>query len=341
MVEKGRSSGSEVAADDKLMDGGSSTAFDEPKEKYPGRIREVVIGATRAEGGTRSKRLIVGGSNGLPFHGFESEMPHRPLIAMDVLDTMRVIPEHLVHSIGPAVREPVEWAKKVEADWGADVCVLKLQSANPEEENRPVDDCVALVEDVLRSVSLPLMVYGCGFEEKDAKVMEAVSNAGKGERLFLGLAEEKAYKSIAAASMANGHGVVAFSNLDINLAKQMNILLLDFGVKPENIIMDPLMAALGMGLEYSYSVIERLRLGALLGDSVLQMPMLCDCSCAWAVPEALEEVPERGTAELRGVYWETTTAYAAAIAGADLVIVRHPQALSKLRAAFADLGGSA
>jgi len=315
--------------------------FDAPKEKYPGRIREVVIGATKDQGGTRSKSLKVGGSNGLQFHKFESEMPHRPLVVMDVVDTMRVVPEQLLSSIGPVVKEPVEWAKACERDWGADICVVKLQSANPEEENRSVAECETLVKDVLKSVSIPIMVYGCGFEEKDAKVIEAVSNVSKGERIFLGLAEEKAYKSIAAASMANAHGIVAFSNLDINLAKQMNILLMDFGVKPENIIMDPLMAALGMGLEYSYSVIERLRLGALLGDPVLQMPLVCDCSCAWAAPEALEENPERGKRELRGIYWETMTAYAAVVAGADLVVMRHPQAVAKLRAALADLGGVA
>ena len=301
----------------------------------------MAIGATRAEGGTRAQRLIVGGESGLPFHGFESEIPHPPVVAMDVLDTMRAVPEELLHSIGSVVKEPVEWAKRCETDWGADVVVLKLQSANPEEENRSAEDCEALVKEVIRSISLPLMVYGCGFEEKDAKVLEAVSNTGKGERLFLGLAEEKAFKSIAAASMANGHGIVAFSNLDVNLAKQMNILLLDFGVRPENVIMDPLMAALGMGLEYSYSVIERLRLGALLGDQVLQMPIICDCSCAWAVPDALEENPSRGKPELRGIYWETITAHAAAIAGADIVIMRHPQAAARLRSAFADLGGGA
>ena len=301
----------------------------------------MAIGATRAEGGTRAQRLIVGGESGLPFHGFESEIPHPPVVAMDVLDTMRAVPEELLHSIGSVVKEPVEWAKRCETDWGADVVVLKLQSANPEEENRSAEDCEALVKEVIRSISLPLMVYGCGFEEKDAKVLEAVSNTGKGERLFLGLAEEKAFRSIAAASMANGHGIVAFSNLDVNLAKQMNILLLDFGVRPENVIMDPLMAALGMGLEYSYSVIERLRLGALLGDQVLQMPIICDCSCAWAVPDALEENPSRGKPELRGIYWETITAHAAVIAGADIVIMRHPQAAARLRFAFADLAGGA
>jgi len=316
-------------------------AFEAPKEKYPGKIREVVLGATKEQGGTRRATLVAGGSNGLPFHRFESEVPHRPLIVMDVVDTMRVVPEQLLQSIGPVVKEPVEWAKKADKEWGADACVLKLWSANPEEENRSVDDCVALVTEVLRSTSIPLLVYGCGSEEKDAKLMEAVSNAGKGERLFLGLAEEKAFKSLAAASMSNGHGIVAFSNLDINLAKQMNILLLDFGVKPENILMDPLMAALGMGLEYSYSVIERLRQAALLGDPVLQIPIICDCSCAWAAPEALEENPDRGKPELRGIYWETMTAYAALVAGADVVIMRHPQAVTKLKSALSDMGGGA
>ena len=314
-------------------------AFEVPKEKFPGRIKEVSIGATREQGGTRSVRLTLGGSNGLPFHRFESEMPHRPIVAMDVVDTVRVVPDELIESMGPAVKDPVQWAKKCEAEWGAEVLLLRLISANPDEENRPVEDCVDLVQKVLKSVSLPLIVYGCGSEEKDAKLMEAISNASKGERLFLGQAEEKAYKSIAAAAMANGHGVVAFSNLDINLAKQMNILLLDFGVKPENIIMDPLMAALGMGLEYSYSVIERLRQSALSGDPVLQMPMLCDSSCAWTVPDAVEESPDKGRPELRGQNWEKITAYSALVAGADMVVMRHPKAVADLKDALADLMG--
>ncbi len=312
-----------------------------PKEKFAGRIHEVAIGATKDQGGTRASRIVVGGSNGLPFHSFESDAPHSPAIAMDVIDTARAVPEQLLDSIGPVVKDPVSWARKCERDWNADLLVLKLQSANPEEENRSVADCESLVTEVLRSVSLPVIVYGCGFEEKDAKVMEAVSNAAKGERLFLGQAEEKAYKSIAAAAMANGHGIVAFSNLDINLAKQMNILLLDFGVKPENILMDPLLAPLGMGLEYSYSVMERLRLGALAGDPVLQMPMICDCTCAWTVPEALEEDPAKGKRDLRGVRWETLTAYPAIVAGADVLVMRHPDAVAAMKEGLADLKGVA
>lgn len=314
--------------------------FDGAKESFPGRIKEVTIGATSEQGGTRGKRVAVGGSNGLPFHRWETEMPHGPALAMDVVDTERMIPDVLRGTLGDLTKQPVEWARKC-AEWGADMLVLKLASATPEEENRPVEECEALVKEVLRSVPLPLLVYGCGSEEKDAKLMEAVSNAGKGERLFLGLAEEKAYKSITAAAMANGHGVVAFSNLDINLAKQINILLMDFGMKPENILMDPLMAALGMGLEYSYSVVERLRTGALVGDPVLQVPIICDCSCAWAVPEVLEEAPEKGPQVPRGVQWESITAEAALVAGADIVILRHPDTLARVRAMAAELRGGA
>lgn len=313
--------------------------FEVPKEKFGGRIKEVAIGATKEDGGTRRAKLIAGGSNGLPFHRFEGEPGRMPLIAMDVVDTMRMVPEELQEAMGPALADPAEWAKRCEGEWGADMCVLKLASANPEEEDRPAEELEAMVSKVLQSTGLPLAVYGCGFEEKDAKVMEKVSNVAKGERLFLGLAEEKAFKSIAAASMANGHGIVAFSNLDINLAKQMNILLLDFGMKPENILMDPLMAPLGMGLEYSYSNIERLRLGALSGDPVLQMPMICDCSCAWNVPEALEANPEHGDAKMRGIYWETITALAASVAGAGIVIMRHPEAVKMLRDALKSLAG--
>ncbi len=314
--------------------------FDGAKESFPGRIKEVAVGAAAEHGGTRGKRVVVGGSNGLPFHRWEGEAPNGPAVAMDVVDTERMVPDVLHGTLGALAREPVEWAKACEG-WGADMLVLKLASANPEEENRPVEQCEALVKEVLKSVRLPLLVYGCGSEEKDAKLMEAVSNSGRGERLFLGLAEEKAYKSLAAAAMANGHGVVAFSNLDINLAKQINILLMDFGMKPENILMDPLMAPLGMGLEYSYSVIERLRTGALVGDPVLQVPIICDCSCAWTVPEVLEEAPQKGPQLPRGVHWESVTAEAALVAGADVVILRHPDTVARVKAAVAELRGGA
>ena len=137
--------------------------------------------------------------------------------------------------------------------------MLEAPLLDPEGKDAPAEDAVATVLSVLTAVDLPLMVYGGGNTEKDANAMELVSNACAGERVLLGHAEENAYKSISAAATANGHALIAYSNLDVNLAKQMNILLADFGTKLENVVMDPLMAALGVGLEYSYSVNERIR----------------------------------------------------------------------------------
>lgn len=295
------------------------------------------MGATPADGGTRDRRLVIGGAKGLAFHAFEAEQPHPPIIIMEVLDDPSDLPPVVRKAIGPHADDPAGWAKACQMEWGADACCLKLVSANPEGKDRPVEACVEAFEAVRKSISLPLFVYGCGQEAKDAKLMEAVSNAGAGERLALGLAGEEGYKSIAAASMANGHAVVGFSNLDVNLAKQMVILLTDFGVHPQNLLLDPLQAALGMGLEYTYSVIERLRLGALQGDPMLQVPLVCDCTCAWTAREAFEENPALGETEARGVLWETLTALSAILAGADAVIVRHPSAVTRLREAIADL----
>jgi acetyl-CoA decarbonylase/synthase complex subunit delta len=157
--------------------------------------------------------------------------------------------------------------------------------------------------------------------------MEAVSNAAAGERLALGLAEEDAYKSISVAAMANNHALIAFSNLDINLAKQMNILLTDFDVKLEDIVMDPLWAGLGYGLEYSYSVIERIRIAALMGDKTLQVPIICDSGVSWKYREATMEDPTLGDPVKRGPFWETTAAVAALSAGADMLIMKHPESV--------------
>jgi acetyl-CoA decarbonylase/synthase complex subunit delta len=214
---------------------------------------------------------------------------------------------------------------------------LKLVGTNPEEQDRSPEEAGKTVREVLDAVSVPLIIYGSGNEEKDAKVMEVVSNEAKGERCLLGLAEEAAFKSISVAAMANNHAIVAFSNLDINLAKQMNILLTDFGVKLQDVIMDPLMAGTGYGLEYSYSVMERIRLAALMGDNMLQVPMVCDVSTSWKARESQIEAPELGDPTKRGPTWEAMTAMGALMAGADLLIFRHPETMKILRDTLAEL----
>ncbi|UCD92638.1 MAG: acetyl-CoA decarbonylase/synthase complex subunit delta [Methanobacteriota archaeon] len=315
-------------------------AIEIPKEKWTGRIGEVVIGATSDEGGTRKKKIVLGGENALPFLDFEGELPHPPIIGMEVLDVVREdYPQVALDPIQDVKDDPAKWAKNCEEEFGADLICLKLISTNPEEEDRSSEEAANTVKEVLGAVGVPLFIYGSGNEEKDAKTMELCSDAAKGERCFLGLAEEDAYKSISVASMANGHGVVAFSNLDINLAKQMSILLTDFGVKKENIIADPLMAALGYGLEYSYSVIERVKLAALMGDAMLQNPILCETTRVYNARESFKEDPALGDPKKRVVFWEATTGTSALMAGADMLIMRHPEAVGMVRNAINQLLG--
>jgi acetyl-CoA decarbonylase/synthase complex subunit delta len=321
-----------------ILSGSDVMAVEIPKEKWSGKIGELVIGATAAEGGTRSKKIIVGGSTTLPFLFFEGEHPNPPALAMEVIDVVpEDYPELVKNAIGDAINSPAAWAKKCVDEFGADLICLKLLGTNPEEQDRSPEEAGKTVREVLDAVSVPLIIVGSGNEEKDAKVMEVVSNEAKGERCLLGNAEEAAFKSLAVAAMANGHGIVAFSNLDINLAKQMNILLTDFGVKLEDVIMDPLVAGLGYGLEYSYSVMERIRLAALMGDKVLQVPMVCDVSVAWKAREAKIENPEWGDPAQRGPTWEAMTATGALMSGADLLVFRHPETLKIIRNTITEL----
>ena len=310
-----------------------------PKEKWTGKIGSVTLGATQEKGGTRSKPLLVGGEGGMPFLSYESLMHNRPLIAGEVIDKPTDLQPQVLEELGESAKDPVAWAKRWVEENHADLVCLKLHSTNPEEENRSPEEAARTVRAILDAVTVPLIVYGSGHEEKDAKVMEAVSNIGPKERLLLGHAEESAYKSISAAAMSNDQAIISFSNLDINLAKQINILLTDFGVKKEQIVTDPLMASLGMGLEYTYSVMERIRLAALMGDGMLQVPLLCDTTSAWKAKEATEEIDDHDGLKERAIWWEATTGLAALLAGADILIVRSPSAAKILRAGIDELLG--
>jgi acetyl-CoA decarbonylase/synthase complex subunit delta len=220
--------------------------------------------------------------------------------------------------------DPVAWAKAAEVEWGADLVCLKMSGANPDGEDCSVDDTAALAQEILGAVGVPIMLYGCGDESKDAAIMSALGDSIRNEGVVIGVAENDKYKSMAAAAIAYNAYMVAFSNLDINLAKQLNILLLEYDFPPERIIMDPLQGALGYGVEYSFSVIERIRLAALAGDKTIQMPMVCDASIGGNYRESYEPTEGWGDAGTRGILWEGITAMSSLTAGADLVIVRAP-----------------
>ncbi|HMK91759.1 MAG TPA: acetyl-CoA decarbonylase/synthase complex subunit delta, partial [Thermoleophilia bacterium] len=299
------------------------TPVDVPVEKWQGAVREVTLGASDG-GGTRAATVTVGGESTLPFLGFDGSLPHRPVIAVEVADAYPDDWSPALHAAwGDALQDPGAWAAAGVAA-GAELVALKLRGAHPERGDAGPDACVAATKAVLDAVGVPLLVYGPGVADKDNEVLVAVAEATKGERLVLANCEEKNYRTIVAAALGNGHLVAAFSPIDVNLAKQLNILISDMGLPLDRVLMDPNTGALGYGIEYTYSVMERLRLAALMGDAMTQQPMICNLGEeAWRQKEArtAEGVPEAwGELGARGVVWETTTAGTLLHAGADIVV---------------------
>jgi len=312
-----------------------------PTEKWTGKVREVTLGASADQGGTRSKTVTVGGESTLPFLTFEGEMPNLPAVALEVQDRY---PDDwspvLLDFWGDALKDPAAWSKRAE-EAGADAIALKLQSAHPENDNTDAAHAAEVTKSVLAATGLPLIVYGPGQPEKDNEVLVAVADASKGERVAIGNCEEKNYRTIVAAALANDHLVVAKTPIDVNLAKQLNILISDMRLDLERILMDPTTGALGYGLEYSYSVMERLRIAALTGDSMTQQPMICTVGEeAWRTKESKvnEGVPAGwGDWEKRSLNWEALTATSLLQSGANIVVLRHPESVKRVKETIASL----
>jgi acetyl-CoA decarbonylase/synthase complex subunit delta len=219
---------------------------------------------------------------------------------------------------------------------------LRLIGTHPDQQNKSAEEAAKVAAEVAGAIDIPLMILGSGHAEKDTQVLQAVAAATRGKNCAIGKAVEENYKTIAAAAMANDHKLIAMSQLDVNLAKQLNILLTQMGFDKERIIMDPMSSALGYGLEYTYSVMERIRLAALLqNDPMMQTPIVCDIGAnVWKVKETMAadaEVPEWGGLQDRALAWESVTASAMLTAGADMLIMRHPGAAAKVKELIAEL----
>ncbi len=311
-------------------------------EKWASKVNEVIIGATEKEGGTRSSLIKVGGATTLPFLHFEGAIPNPPAIAMEVWDMEPPDwPAVLKEPFGDVLGDPAEWARKCTKEYGADFLCLRLAATHPDTKNSSPQEASATVKKVLGAVSVPLMIIGSNQAEKDTEVIPAVSEAARGENCLIGIAVEANYKTITAACQSDGHSIIAESPIDINLAKQLNILISDMGFPPEKIIMHPATGALGYGLEYTYSIMERTRLAALQGDRMMSMPMVNFVGQeVWRVKEAKTseaEVPEWGPIASRGPLWEITTAVSYLQSGADILVMCHPEAIESVRKTIGDL----
>lgn len=309
-----------------------------PIDAYPGAVRIVTLGATPADGGTRTRTLTVGGQKAMPFLHFDAPMPNPPALAIEIVDRRPTDwSPILLATWGEAVESPAQWAKAAEAA-GAQAIQLSLSPTDAGGQPNTPAKAVAAVKAVLGATGLPVLVFGPGQAELDNDLLVAVAEATKGERLALGICEDKNYRTIVAGAMANGHLVTARAPMDVNLSKQLNILIHDMGLPLDRILMDPTTGALGYGIEYTYSVMERLRLAALQGDGMCQLPLINTVGYeAWRAKEskAAEGVPEAwGKLEDRGITWETLTASTLLEAGADILVMRHPTAVVQVQQAI-------
>ncbi|NTW59604.1 MAG: acetyl-CoA decarbonylase/synthase complex subunit delta [Nitrospirae bacterium] len=308
-----------------------------PKESYSGKIYNVQLGSG-------AKAVTIGGANALPFLAFEGTFPNKPAVALEVTDIAPDDwPETVKKAVAGSASNPVQWAKFCQQS-GADVVALRLIGTHPDQQNKSADEAAKIAAEVAAAIDIPLIILGSGHAENDTQVLQAAAAATRGKNCTIGKAVEENYKTIAAAAMANDHKLIAMSQLDVNLAKQLNILLTQMGFDKERIIMDPMSSALGYGLEYTYSVMERIRQAALLqNDPMMQTPVVCDIGAnVWKVKETMApdaEVPEWGSLEDRALAWEAVTASAMITAGADMLIMRHPGAAAKAKEFIAELMG--
>jgi len=311
-------------------------------QNWPGKVYELEIGADSQQGGTRDKVIRVGGQNCMPFLHFEGEMPNAPRLAIEILDIKpQEYPQELVKAFGVALNNPVDWAKKCVQDYGFDFLCLRFIGAHPDWGDKSSQECARIVEKVLKSVKAPLIIVGCGDPEKDQDLLFEVSSAAQGENCLIGMALENNYKSVVASCISNGHSLIAETPIDINLCKQLNILISDMGFPVEKIVIHHATASLGYGLEYTYSIMERTRLAALQGDKLLSQPMISFVGWeVWKTKEAKaseEEMPEWGELSKRGVFWEVVTSIAYLQAGADILVLNHPSSVIRLQDIIKDL----
>ncbi len=310
--------------------------FEIPVEKSSGKIMEVTIGATSDQGGTRSNTITIGGGTALPFLFFEGEHPNRPALAMEVFDKVpSKYPEPLLEYYRDVIDRPADMAKKCVEQYGAELISVRLDGTHPEKGDRSAEEAADVVRQVLQSVKVPLIITGHSHYEKINEVMKKVCEAASGENCLINYVETDNYKTIAAACMAYNHNIVAQSPIDVNMAKQLNILLSDMNFPREKIVIDPLTGALGYGLEYTYSIMERIRNEGLGGDPMLAFPMLINPGFESSrvkearVPES--DYPDWGNAELRNAYWETATAMSLLSAGSELIVMYHPKAMEAVK----------
>ena len=308
------------------------TQFAPPVETYPGKIVEVKLGATKGEGGSRGRSIVIGGETSPAFYTFERPVVHPPIITLDVFDMALPLSKAVKMHVKDVIGDPAAWAKLAVEKFGADMVTVHLISIDPLLKDATPKDAVKTVEEILQAVDVPLVIGGCGDPVKDTAVFAEITETFAGERFLISsLTQDMDVERCAKFVKKNGHAALSFTPMDLNLARELNRRLYDH-LDKEDIIMDLTTAALGYGLDYAFTNMERARLAGLMGDGELAHPMSSGTTNAWAAREAwLKMAPEWEPRELRGPLWEVTTALTLLLAGVDLFMMMHPAAVKTLK----------
>jgi acetyl-CoA decarbonylase/synthase complex subunit delta len=294
-----------------------------PVETYSGKVAEVVIGKG-------DKALTIGGESVLPFHSFEGVIANPPRLALEIQDSKpEGWPDWLMEPYKDVLSDPVAWAKKCQG-YGAELVFIRLAGTDPAGANLAADKAAAIVKEVVSAITSPVIVYGCGDETKDIEVLTKVAEVCSGEGLLLGPVVKENYDPISKAAAQHGHCIVAQTPLDINLEKELNVRLLK-SLPREKIVIDPLSSALGYGMEYSFTIMERTKhIGIMFGDNTMQMPIISDLGGeAWKTKQAKAN-------KKQGLLWESVTALSLLLAGANILVMRHPETCKLMREAIED-----
>jgi acetyl-CoA decarbonylase/synthase complex subunit delta len=293
--------------------------YKEPIEAYTGVVREITIGKGK-------KSLKIGGENMLPLHFFDQGSNPNPIkFALEVLDMKpEDWPKHAVEPFQDVISDPVKWAKKCQ-DFGVDAVSLFLVSTDPAVKDAPADKAAALAKEVAEAIDVPLIIYGSGDENKDAEVLPKVAEVCEGMNLLIGPALKENYEVVGKAILDHGHTAIAQSPLDINLLKELNVKLSKF-FPPDRIVIDPLSSALGYGMEYSFSLIERVKqIGVITKDNMTMMPIIANLGAeCWKTKQAKENKEQ-------GLLWEGITALSLLLAGANILVLRNPETLKLVK----------
>ncbi len=311
-------------------------SFTPKTQPYNGKINAVTLG-------TGDQAIVIGGQNVLPFYTFDAPIEHAPKIGVEVSDLAGEWTAPEIRAFYEGCVTMADYAKKAETMPGADFICLHFESADPNGANRSVEECVADAKAVAEAVSKPIAVMGCKNIEKDGELFSKIAEALQGKNILVLSARSEDYKTVGASvALAYGQKVGAETADDINLAKQLNIMLKGLTVPSGSIVMNVGTAAVGYGYEYVASTLDRVRTAALAqSDADLQMPIVAPVSPdTWSVKESVateEDAPEWGSQEERAIDMEVATAAANLTGGADAVIMRHPAAVATIRQFITEL----